>query len=587
MTSVDPPENPPSKARLPEGYYLLNFLTVLAEVESRDGDLLLPEEREILARFRVCSVPAQRLYVRMLTRKGPWFRFDGLHYSEIGDPEQPIVELLQAGFCDDQAAVEDLLPLLRREDLIEVLEACEIPIPRGQRREALLAALLQGIAAPKLITALRIKLRPVRPLHGVLWRRIFLMFYGNFEQDLSSFVIADTGHIHYESYAIDPGARSFQSRSDVDYMLSLQGLRERLGAVTSETELADLTQATLAMEAHPGVRQQRRFQGLLNDLGHSWERAKQAEQAMACYSLSERPPARERRVRLLAAQGDLEAACQLAMALFDMPKDVGEARFARSFLTRQQRKASFVEPWLQAQAPVEPTPALQMTVPRHPSNSVEMAALEAARNEGWEGFFAENSLWRALFGLAFWEELFAPIQGAFQHRFQNAPLDLRGGSFYGNRLPLIEEKFTRLEGLGGLSPHLLGVAERKWGVANAFLNWRHLTPSHLSEAFRRIEPKVALGVLSIMVHNPTAFDSGFPDLFLYRPESEAWKLWEVKGPGDTLRPEQEWWLQQFNRLGCLAKVAWIRFEDNRYLAPPRAKRCAQKPPVFLPRRSQE
>lgn len=37
-------------------------------------------------------------------------------------------------------------------------------------------------------------------------------------------------------------------------MLSLRELREQLGAVTSESELADLTQATLAPEVHPGVR---------------------------------------------------------------------------------------------------------------------------------------------------------------------------------------------------------------------------------------------------------------------------------------------------------------------------------------------
>ena len=97
MTAVGSPANPLDEAQLPEGYYLLNFLTVLAEVETRDGDLLLSEERETLARFRACSLPAQRLYVRMLTRKGPWFHLDGLHYTEIGNPDSPIAELLRTG----------------------------------------------------------------------------------------------------------------------------------------------------------------------------------------------------------------------------------------------------------------------------------------------------------------------------------------------------------------------------------------------------------------------------------------------------------------------------------------------------------
>jgi hypothetical protein len=208
-----------------------------------------------------------------------------------------------------------------------------------------------------------------------------------------------------------------------------------------------------------------------------------------------------------------------------------------------------------------------MTVPRHASGSVEMAALDCAGSEGWEGFFTENNLWRALFGLAFWEELFTPVPGAFQHRFQNAPLDLRSGSFFAKRQQLIEERLDWLANSNGLPAHLLEIADRKWGVANAFLNWRRLNRPHLYEALRRIEPKVVLGVLSIMVQNPTAFDSGFPDLFLFRPESDAWKLWEVKGPGDTLRPEQEWWLRHFNRLGGCAEVAWIRFDDDLHSDP--------------------
>jgi hypothetical protein len=73
-----------------------------------NGDLLIPEVQEALARFRACSLLAQRLYVRMLTPKGPWFRRDGLHDAEIGDPDSPSVERLQTGFCEDQATQEDL-----------------------------------------------------------------------------------------------------------------------------------------------------------------------------------------------------------------------------------------------------------------------------------------------------------------------------------------------------------------------------------------------------------------------------------------------------------------------------------------------
>ena len=186
--------------------------------------------------------------------------------------------------------------------------------------------------------------------------------------------------------------------------------------------------------------------------------------------------------------------------------------------------------------------------------------LEAARTHGWEGFFAENILWNALFGILFWEELFAPIPGAFQHRFQSAPLDIHAPDFFQKRAALFEKRFEEIHDRQVLIHRVLDTAKRKWGIANAFVSWRHLTREILAAAIERIPPTVIINVLRTMAQNPRTFSSGFPDLFLFKPGTSAWALWEVKGPGDTLRPEQERWLQQFQRLGCDARVAWVKYE---------------------------
>lgn len=547
--------------RLPEGYYLTNFLTVLADAEARYGDLLTEEERGTLDQFRSLSLGAQRLYVRMLTRRGPWFRRDGLHYTEIGDPDACLGELLEAGFCEAEASLADLLPLLARADLLDALAELGSPAPKSARRDLLLERLVQAREESELVAFLTSRLRPVRTRHEALWRRIFLLFFGNFEQDLATFVVADSGRVRFESYRVDPNLRIFDSRADVDYLLSIRELREQLEAVAHVDELEALTQAALTMESHSGVRQQRRFQGLLNALGQAWERAKNLDRALACYGPSERPPARERRTRIMAKQGELDAACCLAMDIAEAPRDVGEARFARAFLERQRKKVSDLEPWLIAHPKEVSIPELPLCVPRHPLG-VEAAALEAACAEGCDGFFAENQLWRACFGLLLWDELFLDVPGAFHHRFQTMPVDIGAPSFYLNRAPQLEARLKAIATCSDVLSLVVDVADRKWGVANAFVNWRHLDRNHLEEAFRRIEPAVCQNVLRAMLQNPLAFDSGFPDLFLYEPESSRWKLWEVKGPGDSLRPEQEWWLQQFNRWGCEARVVRVRYTGN-------------------------
>ena len=86
-----------------------------------------------------------------------------------------------------------------------------------------------------------------------------------------------------------------------------------------------------------------------------------------------------------------------------------------------------------------------------------------------------------------------------------------------------------------------------------------LTQDLLGTALEVLPAPVVLSVLSTMAPNPMAFRSGFPDLLLCRLDPPACMLWEVKGPGDTLRPEQERWLRHFNREGVEARIAWIAY----------------------------
>lgn len=77
--------NPPG---LPVGYYLDNFLAILDFIDSQYDDILNHDERSFSRSFRSLSLDARRLYVRLVTRKGPLFRSDTLRYDEIGDDAQ-------------------------------------------------------------------------------------------------------------------------------------------------------------------------------------------------------------------------------------------------------------------------------------------------------------------------------------------------------------------------------------------------------------------------------------------------------------------------------------------------------------------
>jgi len=536
-----------------EPYYLLNFQCVLQDVGSRYGDLLTPEERGRLEAFHALPAQARRLYVRMLTRRGPWFRRESLLYAEIDDLPGALEALVASGFAAgaDRAGPLELATLLRKGEIEDLLRQAAIPFRRAENRPALLEKLLEGVPDDRLRQALD----AVSPLGREWARLLFMLFFGNGEQDLTDFVLAELGHVRYEDYPVDPACRLFQSREEVDFLFSLSTLRE---AFEAGADLAPLTDALLAMEQSPGIRPQRRYHRLLCDVGREWERRGDPRAALDCLRRSEVPPARERTARILLAQGLVPEAAEVALAMAGHPMDTGEERFARRFLPRLARQDPRAALWVEEHPPDAPAPALRLKVPRHPSGSVELAALGAA--EGWQGFFTENTLWNALFGLAFWDVLFAPVPGAFQHRFQTGPADLRTPQFRERREEAIQARLRELETPGAHRSIILQAAQAKRGVANAFVNWRGLAPGELETALDVIPQASLLEVLRTMAPNPAAFRSGFPDLFLHR-EGRC-MLWEVKGPGDALRPEQERWLAIFNRAGLDARVAWVQYSDE-------------------------
>jgi hypothetical protein len=549
---------------LSEDYYLRNFETVLRDVLGRYGDLLRPEEETRISGFLALPPPARRLLVRMLTRQGPWFRPDGFHYPEIPDVPGALAVLCAGGFCATGASAStgDLVALLRKDELGERLQGFGIAFPRALSRDGL-AELLSARADPEALKAALVQsLHPVAPRDPAWVRLAFFLFFGNGDQDLTDFVLADTGRVRYEAYPVDPRDRLFQARADVDFLITLREVQEAFAAAEAAGDLAAMARITGALvgrEGHPGVRQSRRFHRVLNEVGRAWERRKEPARALECYALSSRPPARERTARILAAQERWPEAARLAQAMAELPLDVAEEKFAGQWLRRLARRDPLAAAWVAGHPPPEPLPGLRLTVPRHPSGSVERAALEAAAQDGWTGFFTENGLWQGLFGLAFWDQLFAPLPGAFQHRFQSAPADIGGPDFHQRRREAIELRLEQLAVPGALAPALLRVAEGKRGISNAFVNWRLLTQELLGTALAVLPAPVVLSVLATMAPNPMAFRSGFPDLLLYRLDPPGCVLWEVKGPGDALRPEQERWLRHFNREGVEARVAWIAY----------------------------
>jgi len=522
----------------PPHYYADRLLTMLRGVASQYSDLLSADERATIACIRALSTDAQRLLARLLSRRGTLFRIDSLGYREVVSPEGAIDSLARAGLITRApgGAADRHLALLAIAEIVAAFPH----VARRKRRE-----LIGFVAAryPDAVIRERIAAR-----HGLVelvdadrFRRFELLYFGE-GRDLSTFVLEDLGMLRFESYPLDACDRLFADRTMLDRYLELGAMRERIGGVEQRwnaEHAADLARDIATPEASRLLA--RRRSALLNRLGYAAERAGDAPLALECYRRSERPPARERTVRLLARR-DPCAANALLREIRASPQSANEARFARDFGRRRPRRL-----------PCESV----LRLPAPPSTHVEAAALEVLARDAVAGSHLENALPRTMLGLAFWEELFAPIAGAFSNPYQSAPLDLYWKDFRAARHAAIAARLSKLE-QHGVAAAVRATFHEKHGIANALVAWGAFDDAFLAAVLDAVPNEKWCAMFDYMLDDLEQTRTGFPDLTLvYGPGRHAFV--EVKGPGDELRREQKIWFDFFARAGIdarLLRVAW-------------------------------
>ena len=110
-------------------YYLSNFQHLCTAVANQYDDILTSLEKSFLVDFACLTEPARCLYVRLISRRGPWFRDNRLAYAEIGALSDPIDELLAKGFLQQaqELCVEEIGKLYTREEL-QAFYGAELPV---------------------------------------------------------------------------------------------------------------------------------------------------------------------------------------------------------------------------------------------------------------------------------------------------------------------------------------------------------------------------------------------------------------------------------------------------------------------------
>jgi hypothetical protein len=575
MSDMAPREYP---EELPVGYYLDNFQKILDFVDNHYGDILNTDEKRFSLEFRSLSLDARRLYVRLISRKGPLFRSDTLNYGEINDIQGAAAELAAAGFLEQDEPREpaEELSLLRRAEILELIEFCgavsDQKAPksafRSWRKDQLieLALSLPGDIRSWMLGRFHLY-HPQREQEILIYR---LLFFGNLYQDLTEFVVTDLGHVRYESYKIRKKDRLFRSREVLEQTFRLIELNDALyNAVEGRSareidknpllELLEYLPEGNTVREDPNLRRMR--DNLINGIARHLERIGDDRQALHLYGLAELPPSRERRARILERMGHFEESLELCRRIVTDPWEEAEQEFAERYIRKLSRKLGLGV----QKAPRFAIPVHQLELEYDPNTGIEETVLRHFQRRGFSGFHAENVLWIGLFGLSFWDIVFLSLPGTFFNRYQRGPKDLFRPEFRRRRARLIEERLHHIRSTPSWPEEILELYDRKEGIASDLVHWKYLSRDLVERSVRTIPREHLVAIFDKLGEYPGATKSGFPDLIVFAPSGKrkapAYELIEVKGPGDRLQTNQRRWLRYFSSHGIPYRVIRVQWRD--------------------------
>ena len=540
-------------------YYLQHFQSVLDWLGRHHAHLLRACEREFMATFPALPTGSRALFVRMIMRKREFFRAGQLIYAEIGDPLAALAPLSSIGWIDDR-------PLLAMDDLFAMMTKAEVMqglAIRGARarlpKRELLDLCRQAAPGSRPIDAWfpGCAFRVYRVRLAGLCERFRLMYFGNFRQDWSQFVVSDLGITTYEPVECGEGPPAFQTAEQVDEFQTLYHCRRSLER--NADPLAVLSAMPPAIADLPWLESRR--QRILFRIGQALERAGALAAAQAVYSSLAHPGAALRSVRICEKLGDWEGAlarCECALAR-DGALAGGDAVPLRRVRGRLRRRLGLAAADPAAEQP--PVPAFEVLLDAAGRDAVEYRVRDALlqeRDTDCAVHYVENMLVNSLFGLLCWRAIFAPVPGAFFHRFHREPADLSDAAFFQRREAYFAECFAHLD-RGTHGSVIRDNFKDKMGIASSFVAWGTLTTALMDVALACLPPAHLKIWFQWMSRDISRHRSGFPDLIQFWPRESRYRLIEVKAPGDRLQDNQ----RQFLNL-CVAhrmpvtvcKVRW-------------------------------
>ncbi|WOL02516.1 fanconi-associated nuclease [Canna indica] len=602
--------------------YQKNFCLMIEEVMSHHSHLFTREEKSFIGLFSSLSDEGQRLFIRLYTRKGPWFQVSNITYPEVQDTQKAIEELQLAGYIYSfhssespfTYSMKEILHLLNVSEMRQII-SLEVPkkgIKCARRHELvnIIFSAYENGACPmlpkKVLEQVGACIR-ISSSADILFWRVQRLFFLNGEQDLSAFLLVDLGMIKFPDYTCNVSHQIFQDRSHfLEYEEAIemaQIMDESLEESNVEMvirciDIADNRTCTTRGKAHPSTSDSP--PQFFSSFSASFVYSKVLSLGVSVFEREHRYEDATRLLKGLLRRITSDSrrgywALRLSVNLEHMnclneSLSVAEEGIldpwvrAGSKMALQRRVLRLGKPPRRWRVPDYANSVKrkikEVCISGRPLTSelasknvyygydgercgVEQLALQYYADDGggWTGIHSESGIWMTIFGLLMWDAIFYAVPDVFRSRFQMAPLDFDTDDFYVTRKSLIECQLQKIHD-GMAEEILISSWELHMGTACRGVNWERHSLSDLRAAVSCIGGRPLASLCRHLAMDYRSWSSGMPDLLLWRFLGDRGegeaKLVEVKGQNDRLSEQQRAWMLILIDCGFDAEVCKVR-----------------------------
>jgi len=540
------------KIILPPKYYLDYFQYLLDFIQNGSAHLLGDQDRDFIQTFEALSEDARCLMVRMMNRKGEYFRLEKFTYEEIENIPQAAEELVEAELISLEPPDDFLLfRLFTKAELDKLFPDREFS---KKKKDDILIELAEE-NNPEDYRTLRSKYTIMHFLEQEQIEYLKLLFFGHAHGMMTEFVIRDIGNVKLENLDNHTFTPWFDSEAEARSVFHLyqwdRTIRHAIPVLLPEEilELVSVVNWSNFLQ-HPKSR--KIGDKFMLRLGEYFEKAEFPYDAINFYSLARKHPARERRIRILEKLGEEDAAREIAEVALEHPFNATEKIFAQDYLAKTSKRN-----YRSTTAKINTSPEIIISDPK--GHRVEQHALSYYAEQGFEGAHTENYLWRGLFGLLFWDELFDQQHATFHHPLQRMPSDLHSEAFFANRGELLHKKTAQLKTKKQLVKMITQTYQAKEDISNHLVSWHESLLPTIEACVKHLPLKSLYAVMLEMAKNMKDNSAGFPDLFIWT--EKTYHFYEIKSPNDHLSAQQLFWIDFFNNHKIKADILRVKYNN--------------------------